>query len=227
MNSGNNNNERNDFAFQGSANPKANDSETEQKLEEKPESQQTNTEKTINYYKLLLYSLKIELKVHEFYNILRASSSSELGLWILSACILSSIPENLEITSKQFVWFHLVHVVRAIFGFILIFRLPKTYELIQNLEPEVLVSGQKTYNEVLREVGKREIMPQIENNRFFLIAFLILTFVNIIIDFIDLIGGLGSIDPNSTDKNYPLINFGYLVIAVLYLCIYNFNNISD
>ncbi len=183
-----------------------------------PESQLTNTEKTINYYKFLLYSLKVEMKTLEFFNILRASSNSEIGLWILSACILASIPKTLEITSQEFVWFHLTHIARGVLGYIILFRLPKTYDLIDSMEDDVTQTKDKTYNEILREVGKREIIPKIEKNKCILIFYMILTFVSLIIDVIDFIASIGSIDPNAVDKNYKYITFAYLAIALMYIC---------
>jgi len=184
-----------------------------------PEDKQTKTEKTINFYKFLLYSIKIEQKILEFFNIMRSSAISEISVWVLSACILASIPTNLEITNKHFVWVHIFHLLRAANGIVLIFRLPKTYEIIPLMENDVLITKEKTYNEILREVGNREIMPKIEANKWFLVGYFLLTFVNMIIDIIDFISTLGNVDPNIEEKSYIYITFGYLVIALLYISI--------
>jgi hypothetical protein len=187
---------------------------------EVPENKQTKTEKTINYYKFLLQSVKIEMKVLEFFYLMKSSSSSEIGLWILSACILATIPDNVVINSKEYVWFHLLHLLRGIIGIILIYRLPKTYDFIDCLEGDIQNSNEKTYNEILREVGNREIMPKIEANKWFLIIYLIATIINLIIDIIDFISSLGNIDPAITDNNYIFITLAYLVIALIYISKY-------
>jgi len=184
---------------------------------EVPEELQTKTEKTINYYKFLLHSLKIELKLLEFFNLMRSSSSSEVGLWIFSACLYASIPDTLDIKSKPYVWFHLVHLARGILGFVLVYKLPKTYEFMDSMENDINVTEGKSYNDVLREVGKREIIPRIESNKWLLISYLILTFINLIIDVIDFISSLGNVDPSIPDMNYIYITFTYLVIALIYI----------
>jgi hypothetical protein len=185
---------------------------------DKPEELQTKTEKTINYYKFLLNSVKVEIKVLEFFNILRSCSSMEISLWILSICIFASIPtsddEMLE-SQRYVIWFHLLHVLRAVIGIMLLYRLPKTYEFINLIEPDVQNANEKTYNDVMRDVATRDIIPLIQKNKCFLIVYGILTFVNFVIDIIDFVSTLANASENTVENSF--ISFAFMIISISYI----------
>ena len=115
------------------------------------------------------------------------------------------------------VWFHITHLFRGVLGGLLIWKLPKTYDFIGNMEGDIVSTKNKTYNELLREIGNREIMPQVTSHKWILIAYLIVTMVNLVIDVIDFISTLGNIDPNEINQNFIYITFGFLVIALSYI----------
>ena len=49
--------------------------------------------RTLQYYKFLFYSMKTEIKVHDFLKLLRNSNTAELSLWTISVVLFANIPK--------------------------------------------------------------------------------------------------------------------------------------
>ena len=50
--------------------------------------------RTLQFYKFLFYSIKLEIKVHEFVDLVRYANQSEIILWILSLLLYVNTPKN-------------------------------------------------------------------------------------------------------------------------------------
>ena len=99
--------------------------------------------RTLQYYKFLFYSIKTELKVHEFIKTLRASNAGEISLWIISIILYMSTPKDFPKLSQgekstsyknAFIWFHMMHLLRGVIGIILIYTFPRSFQVINSLE---------------------------------------------------------------------------------------------
>ena len=82
----------------------------------------TKKNHTLQFYKFLFYTMKTEIKVHDFLKLIRNSIIAELSLWTISVVLYANIPKNFPVLkegekskvtySSAFLWLHLLHIVR-------------------------------------------------------------------------------------------------------------------
>jgi hypothetical protein len=75
----------------------------------------------------------------------------------------------------------------------------------------------KLFNDIARDVVKRDIIDPLQNIKGLLVFYFILTFANFIFDVIDFLYVLSSVDKPSIDNNLKIVIIAYLIIAFLYL----------
>jgi uncharacterized membrane protein YbhN (UPF0104 family) len=172
--------------------------------------------RTLQYYKLLLYAMKMEIKVHEFLDLVRFSNQSEISLWILSLVLYFNSPPTF---TNPFVWFHIIHIIRGLMGMILMLKLPKSYKLVEAMNVDDDMMEKRLFNDIVRDVAKREVLEKLQGMKGFLIAYFILTFINFVIDVIDLFYCLAYIDKDDLSVNSQVIILTSLIVAFLYLSI--------
>ena len=161
--------------------------------------------------------MKIEIKVHEFYDLVRFSNQSEISLWILSIILYFNSPKDF---SNVLVWVHIIHVIRGITGFLIMLKLPRSYRVVDAMKeiPEKELET-RLFNDLAREVVKKEVIVKLEGMRCWLIFYFILTFINFIFDVIDFLYVLANVDKKGISNNYKVVLLTYLIIAFLYICI--------
>ena len=59
------------------------------------QNQPKKKNRTLQYYKFLFYTMKTEIKVHDFLKLLRNSNTAELSIWTISVVLFANIPKNL------------------------------------------------------------------------------------------------------------------------------------
>ena len=144
---------------------------------------------TLEYYKFLLYSLKFEIKTFEFFDLIRVSSIAEVFFWLVSiitSFILPLAKVQSEDNFQTLVLVQIFHILRAFFGFVLLCRIPKSYELLEKINSSISSSDlkSKSYNEIMKDLGRDDIIPRLESNKPFFIIYFILTFLVISIDIV-------------------------------------------
>ena len=50
--------------------------------------------RTLQYYKFLFYSMKTEIKLHDFVKLVRASNASEIAIWVISLILYACTPKD-------------------------------------------------------------------------------------------------------------------------------------
>ena len=50
--------------------------------------------RTLQYYKFLFYSMKTEIKQHDFLKLLSNSNTTKLSIWTISVLLFINIPKN-------------------------------------------------------------------------------------------------------------------------------------
>lgn len=181
--------------------------------------------RTLQYYKFLFYSLKTEIKVHEFTKIFRLSNAGELSLWIMSLIIYISTPKDFpKLTAGQkstsyknvFIWFHFLHVFRAALGIFLIYSFPRSFQVINSLETNTDSKLEKTlFNDLIRENIFFNVTEKIRPKKVLVIIYIVVTLINFTFDMIDLSVVLVSLPRAVSDAKVVLLT--YLIIAVLYV----------
>ena len=137
---------------------------------------------TLQYYKFLLYFLKTEIKINEFFEIIKLSSICELALFII--CILFMVSGEIFFS---FLCQGFLHFIRSCLGFYLLEKLPKTYNLIDKINLDDKILETKIFVDILRDAIKEEVLKSFEKEKIYMVAYFSLNFFNYIIDIIGFI----------------------------------------
>jgi hypothetical protein len=183
--------------------------------------------RTLQFFKFLFYSMKVEIKVHEFFDLVRFSNQSEISLWIVSVVLLANTPTNYALSTEKdesntheyanvFIWIHIVHLIRGVLGFLLMLKLPRSFKVVQAMKevPEKEIEN-KLFNDIARDVIKKEVVTPLQGMRGWLIVYFVLTFLNFVFDVIDFLVILSNLDKAA--NNVKVVLLTYLMIAFLYL----------
>ena len=185
-----------------------------------------NKNRTLQFYKFLFYSLKVELKVHEFINIVRFSNFFELLLWLISLIFyfttkhFPAYDKNGEERdySYNIVWLQIIHVLRAAIGLYIYYTFPKSYvpiEKIKSIDDNKLETI--FFNDLVRETVDETIVKPIQSKKLSFLFYIGFTIFNVIIDlisFIELISNL-----HNSNASFKVILLTYVYINVVYLII--------
>jgi hypothetical protein len=181
--------------------------------------------RTLQYYKFLFYSLKTELKVHEFTKLVKATNAGEITLWLISIILYISTPKGFpNITTGEksasyknsFIWFHTMHLLRGAIGIFLIYSFPRSYQVIKSLESTVDSKLETTlFNDLIRENIFFNVTEKIKPKKVLVIIYIILSLVNFAFDMIDFLVVLASLSSAKPEAKVVLLS--YLLIAVLYV----------
>ena len=194
--------------------------------EQKPSKKKN---RTLQYYKFLFYSMKTEIKVHDFLKLLRSSNTAELSIWTISILLFANIPKNFPVVkegeeskratiSSTFIWLHILHVARAFLGMYLGYKLPRSHQIIdilQNLSDEKL---EKTlFNDILRETIYNHVILAIKQRKPLIFIYFFLTVANIVIDLCDFLFML--IKVSRSEEYLKVVFLTYIFISIIYLVI--------
>lgn len=183
--------------------------------------------RTLQFYKFLFYSIKTEIKLHDFIKLFRFSNSGEISLWIMSLILYISTPKDLlkssegkksTIYNNIFIWFHFLHIIRAVLGIFLIYYFPRSFEVINSLESYSNTKFEKTlFNDLIRESIFFNVTERIKPKKKFVITYLIITLINLFFDLIDFFVILASL--SRVKLNAKVVLLTYFLISILYIYI--------
>jgi len=183
--------------------------------------------RTLQYYKFLFYSIKTEIKLHDFIKLYRTCNLGEIALWVMSVIILISTPKDFpklapgEKSTKYstaFIWLHIIHVFRGALGIFLIMTFPKSNYVINSLESYSNQKFEKTlFNDLIRESIFFNVTEKIKPKKLLVIIFLILTLVNVFFDCLDFLIILFSLSGAKSDAK--VVFLAYFIISILYIYI--------
>ena len=172
--------------------------------------------------------MKTDIKLHDFLKLLRNSNTAELSIWTISVVLFANIPKNFPIlkegeTSKSkfigaFLWFHIMHILRACLGMYIGYKLPRSYQIMDALQKISDEQLEKTlFNDIIRENILKNGILIIKQKKVFIFAYVILTIINVLIDIIDFLLNLTKISKCATNEKVVFIT--YLIIVIIYLAI--------
>ena len=183
--------------------------------------------RTLQYYKFLFYSMKTELKLHDFVKLVRASNAGEIAIWVISLILYANTPKDFPKLSEgekstsyknAFIWFHFIHVLRAALGIFLIHSLPKSFQVINSLESNSDEKLERTlFNDLIRETIYFNVTEKIKPKKIPIFIYLIMTVVNFVFDLIDFLVILSALSGAKPEVKVVLLT--YLLISVLYMII--------
>ena len=73
-------------------------------------------------------SAKVEIKFNSLIKLIYNTSLYEITLWIITFLLFISNPKDMYYT-----WILIVHILKAILGLFLLNKIPKTFEIIENV----------------------------------------------------------------------------------------------
>ena len=184
--------------------------------------------RTLQDYKVLFYTMKTEIKVHDFLKLLRNSNTAEFSLWTISVVLFANIPKNFPVLkegeisrakySGVFLWFHLLHVIRACLGMYIGYKLPRSYKImdvLQSIPDEKL--AKTLFNDLIRETLLENAVMVIKEKKIYIFIYFICSVLNSVIDLIDFLVNFFKIAKCAESAKTVFIT--YLMIAIIYIII--------
>ena len=207
--------------------PKSGEVERSNNIEYNENNGLKKKNRTLQYYKFLFYSMKTELKLHDFVKLVRASNAGEIAVWIISLILYANTPKDFPNLSEggksapyknAFIWFHFIHVLRAALGIFLIHSLPKSFQVINSLESNSDEKLERTlFNDLIRETIYFNVTEKIKPKKIPIFIYLIMTVVNFVFDLIDFLVILSGLSGAKPEAKVVLLT--YLLISILYMII--------
>jgi hypothetical protein len=129
-------------------------------------------------FKFILYTTKVEIKFNSLIRLIYNTSIFEMAMWVLGFLLFIASPKDMYL-----IWFLLVHVAKGAIGLILLNKMPKTYEILENVAKNPNFDESKIIELIEKEIKDFFIIKWGESkNKFFL--YLVSTIACLIIDLI-------------------------------------------
>jgi hypothetical protein len=166
--------------------------------------------RTLQFYKLLFYSIKMEIKITEFINLICFANKSEISLWIVSIVLYQK-------GYSAFVWPHVIHLIRGLMGFFIFFKFPKSGDIIDQMELNKQDIENCIFNDLTRKAINSRIVEPFIIMKPLLIIYMLLTVLNFCIDSLDFFYNLSKFDQKTEMYNGKVYIFVNFIIASLYI----------
>ena len=129
-------------------------------------------------FKFILYTTKVEIKFNSLIRLIFNTSIFEMAMWVLGFLLFIASPKDMYL-----VWFLIVHVAKGAIGLILLNKMPKTYEILENVAKNPNFDESKIIELIEKEIKDFFIIKWGESkNKFFL--YLVSTIACLVIDLI-------------------------------------------
>ena len=218
-----------EFSPQEDKNSDINDKITNYEENQDNNNQKNNVKKknrTLQYYKFLFYTMKTEIKVNDFLKLLRNTNTLELSLWTISVVLFANVPKNFPILKEgeknkskyngTFLWFHIFHVIHALFGMFIGYKLPRSFQImdfLQTLSKEKL--AKTLFNDIIRETLYEKVILIVKKNKAHIFIYFIISMINIFIDIIEFFWILTKLPGVSDSARVEFLT--YFFINIIYL----------
>ena len=184
--------------------------------------------RTMQYYKFLFYTMKTEIKVHDFLKLLRNTNTLEISLWTISVVLFANVPKNFPILkegekntikySGTFLWFHIFHVIHACLGMYIGYKLPRSFQIMDFLQALSKEKLAKTlFNDIIRETIYNHVILVIKKRKPLVFIYFFLTVANIVIDLCDFLFMLLKV--SRSEEYLKVVFLTYIFISIIYLVI--------
>ena len=147
-----------------------------------------NKNLTLQYYKILFYSTKAELKLYEFFSIVSWVNHLELFLFVVGI-VLFIIAK----TKSAFAIINITHAIKSLIGYRIIKVVPCSHELIDKMEISVNELENDSFTDIMKRQVKLHFYDKIKTSSGIITIFFILAFINFFIDLVDFINSLSNL----------------------------------
>ncbi len=164
------------------------------------------------YFSFIFYSMKLEVKSKEFFSLISLSIIGEIVTWVLKLLL------HLFAKSSPFLWVQTCHVLRALFGIIIMAKMPKSYQIFDEVEGMPKSSNlpltRNFYH--LKRFTLTYINKEINGSRGNLLFYFALTFLNFVADLFDFLFNF-SLFQSATEDKQIMIVASFQFISILFL----------
>ena len=129
-------------------------------------------------FKFILYTTKVEIKFNSLIRLIFNTSIFEICIWILGFFLFIASPKDMYL-----IWFLIVHIAKGVMGIILLNKMPKTYEILENVAKNPNFDENKIIDLIEAEIKDFFIIKWEQNKNLFFI-YLVSYFVCLVIDLI-------------------------------------------
>ena len=141
-------------------------------------------------FKFILYTTKVEIKFNSLIRLIYNTSIFEMALWVLGFLLFIASPKDMYL-----IWILIVHIAKGVMGLILLNRMPKTYEILENVAKNPNFDESKIIELIEKEIKDFFIEKWGENRSKFFI-YLISTIGCLVIDLIIFIAQITAFGKN-------------------------------
>ena len=170
-------------------------------------------QKDAKLFKFILLTAKVEIKFNSLIKLIYNTCLYEIIIWALTLFLYLSSPKDMYYT-----WILLVHIIKAILGFILLNKMPKTFDIIENVAKNPNFVEDKIIDLIKKEI-KETFIIKWEENKCLYLMYLIVTIICFGIDFILCITQLINFGKNDWILEQTCMLFFlviFLVVDVIY-----------
>lgn len=129
-------------------------------------------------FKFILYTTKVEIKFNSLIRLIFNTSIFEISLWIVGFLLFVASPKDMYL-----IWILIVHIGKGVIGLVLLNKMPKTYEIMENVAKNPNFDETKIIELIEKEIKDFFLIKWEENkNKFFL--YLVGTIICLAIDLI-------------------------------------------
>ena len=139
-------------------------------------------QKDAKLFKFILLTAKVEIKFNSLIKLIYNTCLYEIILWVLTFFLYLSSPKDMYYT-----WILLVHIIKAFLGFILLNKMPKTFDIIENVAKNPNFDEDKmTFMgiDLIKKEIKETFIVKWEESKCIFLIYLIVTIMCFGIDFI-------------------------------------------
>ena len=129
-------------------------------------------------FKFILYTTKVEIKFNSLIRLIYNTSIFEITLWIVGFTLFIASPKDMYL-----IWFLIVHIAKGILGMILLKRMPKTFEILENVAQNPNFDESKIIDLIEMQI-KDSFLNKWEQNKNLFFFYLISNYINLAIDVI-------------------------------------------
>ena len=127
-------------------------------------------------FKFILYTTKVEIKFNSLIRLIYNTSIFEITLWLVGFTLFVASPRDMYL-----IWFLIFHIAKGILGMVLLNRMPKTYEILENVAQNPNFDESKIIDLIEMQI-KDSFLNKWEENKNLFFFYLISTYVNFGID---------------------------------------------
>ena len=159
-------------------------------------------------FKFILYTTKVEIKFNSLIRLIYNTSIFEMALWVLGFLLFIASPKDMYL-----IWILIVHIAKGVMGLILLNRMPKTYEILENVAKNPNFDESKIIELIEKEIKDFFIEKWGENRSKFFI-YLICTIGCLVIDLIIFIAQITAFGKNEWLLMQTCMLFTILVFII-------------